>query len=166
MSVFSIGDQVKYHVYAVLCHDKSLDTGFVKFGYTSNLSSRLRAVAQGSPIPAKYYAFIETKPLQSSAKFVEKALLKKFSNRKTRGEWFAFDFTSKKDKEDFNIGSSECFQYCKRKLVDHWWTKVSVASYDAIQKQKQVAWLRYNGFDNKARNLEKKNMREYAQYRG
>lgn len=121
----------------MLCQDGSGPL-YVKFGRTDHLYGRMRQVGQGSPIPAKWFAFIKV-PFHKKGP-LEKHLHCYFKDRKVRGEWFKFDANSDADKREFNDGCRDCFQAVMFKPGT--WTKVSVAALDAEAKKRQQNYFR------------------------
>lgn len=142
MGIFRLpGDNRRYYVYAMLCQDGN-GPGYVKFGMSMRIGTRLSALRLGCPIPARYFAVAKMAG-QKQARVVEAALHKRFVGRRMRkrGEWYGFDFDNPKDKADFNEG-------CARVFADHakgWWTKVSVASLDEHVNQIQKSYLSSKG---------------------
>lgn len=164
MSVTSVPEAFSseiYYVYAVLCRD---GTGplYVKFGHTIRLHERLRAVAQGSPIPAKWFAFIQV-PGLFRQRALERDLHKHFSDRKVKGEWFRFDADCPEDRRAFNDGCA--IQIAVRVGPGRFWEKVSVAKLDEWAKERQMAYLRaVNGKGKGRKAREKAARRELAKY--
>lgn len=124
-----------HYVYAVLCRDGDGPL-YVKFGQTGDIAKRLRAVAQGSPIPAKWFATLKL-PLYKK-KATERALHQAFKKRKVKGEWFKFDATSEADKREFNDVSRQVFRQVLEK--DCCWEKISVEALDAHARARQAAY--------------------------
>ena len=134
-----------HFVYAVLCQDGDDGPLYIKFGRTHRLHTRLNEVAQGSPIPAKWLAFVEVPEFKVKA--VEKALHMRFALRKTRGEWFKFDAKSKDDVREFNDGSNEVFRTTLKNPAG--WNKVKASSLASYSKHKQSVYLKFHKSDSK-----------------
>jgi len=117
-----------YFVYALLCQDSPSDPGYVKFGYTGNMTRRLSCLKTSSPVPPRYLCVLNAGK-QSRAIKVEKALHEKFEDRRRHGEWFSFDFSSKRDKAVFNNGCSEVFAWHLIDREERWWTKINLDAY-------------------------------------
>jgi len=125
------------YVYAVLCQDGEGSPLYIKFGHSDHIHDRMRAVGQGSPIPAKWFAFIRV-PYHKKRP-LEKQLHWQFRSRKVRGEWFKFDALRPEDKREFNDGCREAFITAIGKGGA--WTKVSIEALDAEAKRRQAAYL-------------------------
>lgn len=98
-----------FYVYALICEAKKGQSGYVKFGVTINVDSRLSALKCGCPVPIKYVGLIEVDS-KEGMRHIEALLHKKFEHRKLHGEWFGFDFLSIEDKKDFNDGCKQVFK--------------------------------------------------------
>jgi hypothetical protein len=57
----------------------------VKIGYTENLAARLAQLQTGSPFELYFHAVID------GGRDIEKAWHKRFAEKRTLGEWFAWD---------------------------------------------------------------------------
>lgn len=125
-----------YYVYALICQD---DEGplYIKFGRTRNLQQRLTALRVTSPIPARYFAYVEARGKYSQGN-IEKALHSRFAPRRTSGEWFKFDAKSVEDKRDFNDGSIEVFASFLGQNAT--WNKISTKALDELIRRKQLAY--------------------------
>lgn len=134
-------NRTKYHVYAMLCQDGGGPL-YVKFGRTRDLDRRLSALRTGSPIPAKYFAFVETRAAYQQIQ-VEKGLHHVFAGRKTNGEWFRFDASSPSDKDYFNNGCVEVFLAFLG--PGRSWEKISISQFDRIRKRQKAAYLNSRG---------------------
>ena len=122
-----------YFVYGILASDKT--GGYVKFGISKNIGTRLSGIRTSCPIPIRYITVVDA-DYKEKALATERALHKHFDNRKIQGEWFRFDFTSEQDKKEFNTG---CQQVFVNKLgPGHWWTKVSIAALDKYEKERRL----------------------------
>lgn len=97
-----------YYVYGVLCQDDEDSALYVKFGKSYNLRNRFRGIRQGTPIPTRYFTFIEVNDDQIQGD-LEKALHERFAERRVMGEWFRFDAANPDDKREFNDGCTEVF---------------------------------------------------------
>ena len=97
-----------YYVYGVLCQDQEDSPLYVKFGKSYNLRSRLSAIRHSTPLPTRYFTFIEVNDDQVQGD-LEKALHRRFAERRVQGEWFRFDPSSPEDKREFNEGCLEMF---------------------------------------------------------
>lgn len=97
-----------YYVYGVLCQDEDDGPLYIKFGKSYNLLRRLRAIRYQSPMPTRYFMFVEVSDDQIQTD-VERALHQRFAPRRVRGEWFKFDIANAEDKRDFNDGCTEVF---------------------------------------------------------
>ncbi len=125
-----------YMVYGILAKDK--EKGYVKFGITKNIGSRLSGIRVGCPIPVRYITVVEA-GCKTRALIVEKELHKRFENRKITGEWFRFDFSSDEDKRDFNDGSKSVFSMYL--WEDSWWTKINMSALAKYEKQRRSELL-------------------------
>lgn len=129
-----------YHVYALFCRDGA-GPGYVKIGHTMYVGGRLTQLRTACPVPAKMFATAEIGAYKRLALDVEKALHKQFHERRISGEWFLFDFTSEKDKRDFNDGSMAVFTRMMGRNAP-WWTKVSVPALDAANEARRKRFCR------------------------
>lgn len=118
-------------VYALLCQDENETSGYIKFGKTQNLGRRIRDLKTGCPLPAKYICFIECAG-RGGADRIERSLHQTFSDRRSNGEWFRFDFSSQKDKKDFNEKCRAVFS--GNDLCGEWWEKLSINGYFELVK--------------------------------
>lgn len=130
----------KHHVYALLCQDEG-GPGYVKFGMSRDVESRLSSLRTSCPVKAKYLAVIDVGK-KERAMLVERALHEKFADRRKTGEWFGFDFSSPKDKADFNTGCREVFAWHLIDRPERWWTKISIAAFDADQQARMMESVR------------------------
>ena len=143
MSVFRIPNFYKkdvYFVYAIFCQDAKNDPGYVKFGFSKCIESRIMALKTGMPIPIKYIAFVEAGTTKASARDVESSLHKQFKDRRTSGEWFRFDVSDDGDKADFNEGSRAAFMAAGKTGL--WWEKISMKALEkacAYERKRRAA---------------------------
>lgn len=158
----SLSQSPRYHVYALLCQDKG-GPGYIKFGMSMNIGSRLSSLRTACPIPVRYIATCSAGYCRDKARRLEKALHLAFANRriKNRGEWFRFDFSNPEDKQCFNDTCKSVFQVHFRES-GHWWTQISVDALDRAEKerrrnlvttkkgQKVIAWGKYRTRQRKA----------------
>ena len=141
MSVHFLGRDKNYYVYALLCKDAD-GPGYIKFGRSGNITSRLSSVKVGCPIPVKYIATAKMLNYEVSKK-VEREFPRLFKSRRGTGEWSRFDFANNEDKKEFNDGSRTIFtKYTGPTTNDLWWEIVSVRVLDAIAKEKRDGFLR------------------------
>lgn len=130
----------RYYVYALICKDTAKDSiGYIKIGYTSNIGERLSSIKMSCPIPARYYAVVDVRGKQIAER-LEKALHDIFSNRRAGGEWFRFDMSCGKSKQEFNRGCQMVF----REVLGPkhaWWTTISVQALDAYNAERRKAIL-------------------------
>jgi hypothetical protein len=132
-----------YFVYGILA--KADSGGYVKFGITKNIGSRLSGIRTSCPIPIRYITVLDV-GYKERALIVEKSLHNQFNERKSQGEWFKFDFSSKEDKKQFNLGC----QYVFVNILGpgFWWTKISIAALDEHEKQRRAELLHSENFKN------------------
>ena len=128
---------LKDYVYALLCETDGGE-GFVKFGRSSNVTARLSQLRSACPIPAKYFAVVQT-PSERTCKDLELGFHRHFRERRIKGEWFKFDFRSQEDKEAFNQGSRLLF--LAHLPAGIWWTKISVEAIDQYIQERRRAFL-------------------------
>lgn len=129
-------------VYALLSRESKDSQGYVKFGISSNIGSRIRSLRTSSPIRARFACILECSTRDKCSE-VEKALHKRFASRRAEGEWFRFNFNEPGDKAEFNSGCKEvfaCHFYGER-----YWVKVSFAALDRAQKE--LALVRSQNFE-------------------
>ena len=137
MSVHSLPKLTKYYIYALQCQDVD-GPGYIKFGRTMNVTRRLSQLRVTCPIPAHYYAFV-VMPSYRKCLEVEKALHRQFSERRTKGEWFRFNFSSLLDKQEFNEGCREVFNL--RLDKPQWWEKVDIKAYDKNEAKRRKEFM-------------------------
>lgn len=125
-----------YYVYALICQDEDGPL-YIKFGRTCRLHRRLSEIRLSSPVPARYFAYVQVKGKHSQSG-LERALHKRFAARRVTGEWFRFDVKSDADKRDFNDGSAEVFSDILGPGKS--WNKVSTTALDGLARDKQVAY--------------------------
>lgn len=131
-------DKRPYFVYSMLCQD-GCGPLYVKFGITRRLHNRLCELRQGSPIPAKYFAYIEVKN-RNIQRETEKALHKEFAGRRVRGEWFKFDSKSEADRRSYNDGCARAFAVCIRD--GRYWDRVSVQALEKYAHERRAAFMK------------------------
>lgn len=130
-------EKTTYFVYAMLCRDGNGPL-YVKFGRSRKIGERLTALRTGSPIPAKWFAIIET-PGRMTQAVVEKALHAEFKDRRTTGEWFRFESDSEEEKRAFNDGCAKVFTI--ELGQGHNWQKLSVSALDAYAAGRRRAYF-------------------------
>jgi hypothetical protein len=128
-TMIRLNNKVPFHVYAVFCEDDA-GKGYVKIGRTSDLLTRLATIRTGCPFEVKYIAFIDT-GFHARSVLVERQLQASFQSRRTRGEWFRFDFRSPDDKKEFSEKCRSVFRNPANGLSDSKWTKMQVSAIDA-----------------------------------
>lgn len=129
----------RYYVYSLFCIDSG-GAGYVKFGFSRRIDKRLSQIRTSCPIPIEMVGLLEVR-IESRQKAVEKALHKRFSDRKVRGEWFSFDFSSKDDKREFKEGCQEAFAPILRACDDQYWSTIDVSVIDAIAEKRKKHYL-------------------------
>lgn len=128
-----------YYVYAMLCQDGKGSPGYVKFGFSGRIGDRLSQLKSGCPIPAKYFLVYPVGALERTARQLERALHRRFKDRRIRGEWFRFDFESPEDKRDFTRGCNESLREVFREVREKW-TPISVKALEESERQRR-AWF-------------------------
>lgn len=137
MSVHFLAQTNTHYLYAMLCQDAG-GPGYVKFGRSGQIGTRLSALRTGCPIPARFFAIIPAFNRDESV-LVERELHRHFQGRRIKGEWYRFDFQSEEDKREFNDGCRLVFNRHMRK--NEGWTKISVAALDHYARQRRVEFL-------------------------
>lgn len=98
--------------------------GLLKVGVTQSPLERVQAIRQGSPLPLKAAIFCEAGN-KKVAFGIEAGIHALFKQRRTRGEWFRFDYADPTDKQCFHQGTKTVYTlFTKRQLS---WAKVSEA---------------------------------------
>lgn len=70
---------------------------------------------------------------------LEKELHKQFEHRRTKGEWFRFDFSSDSDKEEFKTLCKTAFLLSMKYGQDRWWSVISVEAFDEdLRNQRSI----------------------------
>lgn len=123
-------------VYAAFA-DPGNGRGLVKVGRTTRPLQRIYEVHCGSPygIEMALWAFVGSKGAGMS---VERAIHSRFRERRTRGEWFEFDFSSPEDKEQFHAVTKVCFARATAKRLE--WNRVSMEQVRTAMGLKQFPW--------------------------
>lgn len=139
MSVFHIPDlpQESHFVYCAFCQD-SAGAGYVKFGRSKRIGSRLSAIRTTSPLKVLQFAVVQVRD-DNAAVDVERALHNRFRDRRHHGEWFLFDFASAVDKRDFNDGSVAVFASAIGAGIS--WTKINIEALDADREARRQEFL-------------------------
>ncbi len=134
----SLQSTPRYCVYALLCQDGD-GPGYIKFGMSGNIGSRLSSLRMACPIPVRYIATYAVGHSREKARSVEKALHIAFGARqiKNRGEWFRFDFSDPEDKKFFNDTCRLVFRSHFGENHD-WWSKVSVDALDKAERLRRA----------------------------
>lgn len=114
-----------FHVYALLCGDNS--AGYIKIGISGEVKKRVQSIRTGIPIPMRFVCTILVDAVAASD--IEKALHERFSDRRTSGEWFKFDFTADADKKEFNEGCREVFSSYSSSIKSDGWEKSTVTQF-------------------------------------
>ena len=148
----------RYHVYALFCQDED-GPGYVKFGRSMRIGSRLSQLRTSCPIPARYFAIVDVGP-EHKMYMLEDALHRHFSDRRVTGEWYRFDFKSEEDKRAFNDGCRKVFVECLGRNAPGW-TKMSIAALDREAKARRQDFLK----SRHRKKIEQKANREAAQKR-
>lgn len=133
-----------YHIYALLCQDQSGDSGYVKFGYSRDVLSRLTTLRVNCPIPVKMIAVVNCGTDKRSVLTLERAIHERFDERRATGEWFRFDFSKSGDKQEFNSGCKEVFSFHSSTLRDKWWRKIPISAIETHQKRATAKFLSSN----------------------
>lgn len=90
--------------------------GLLKVGVTQDPAKRVRAIRQGSPLPLKAAIFTPAGN-RKLAHTIESSIHTVFRDRKTRGEWFRFDYSDAIDKRCFHQGTKGIYAaFTKRHL--------------------------------------------------
>lgn len=129
-----------HYIYAIFCQSPGSSSGFVKFGYTKNLFQRFGQLKTGCPLPVKYYAIRKHGTYAHAAWLTEQSLHERFRARRSSGEWFSFDFSSKEDKDDFNQGCREVLGYNLK--TGKTWERFSAADLAKLNKEQQSKFLK------------------------
>lgn len=153
----------KFYVYALLCQDTPSDPGYVKFGKSCNIGSRLAALRCGCPIPARYFAIIEIRDERRQA-LVEKDLHEIFAKRLVSGEWFRFDFASNDDKQDFHAGCRVVIERYASGLDQKKWSFINVKSLDEYSRGVNVSGRKNLGREKERRRRTISAWRELGAY--
>ncbi|WP_435102377.1 GIY-YIG nuclease family protein [Arhodomonas sp. AD133] len=143
----------------MLCQDGD-GPGYVKFGYSGRIGDRLSALRSSCPIPARFFAISCVGNTKRTALEVESALHSRFSDRRSSGEWFRFDFSSPEDKRDFNEGSLGAFVSVLGGDYE-WWVKLSVKALDEYERRRRAALLKGGS----KKRLDKKRRQQQAERR-
>jgi len=125
----------------MLCQDGQNDLGYVKFGKSCHVGSRLTSLRTNCPIPARYFAVIELRS-EDRQNLAEKDLHEIFAPRKVSGEWFRFDFSSATDKEDFHAGCKAVFGRYASGMDQKNWSFVNVKALNDDAKEVRARILR------------------------
>ena len=128
-----------HYIYAIFCEDPETKSGFVKFGYSKNIFQRFASLQTGCPLPIRYYAICKISNNAHHTWLIEQRLHRKFESRKSSGEWFRFDFSSQKDKADFNHG---CREILGADATGKTWEKFSAADLARLNKEQQLKYLK------------------------
>lgn len=108
------------YVYGMLAkaHDNCV---YIKFGHTKDIDRRVKGVQTGCPLEIVKVFHVEA---GNSAELIERYLHSFFGHRLAFGEWFSFDLSDQKQKDEFGRG---CFQAFTIHLGSDWeWIETAV----------------------------------------
>lgn len=92
----------KVYVYLFVVHDPELagEFGYVKFGQSKNPLERAASIKTGCPVPLVRLTLVQM-PNQKSAYALEQALLKKYTDQRSQGEWVRVCWGNKQKRARF-----------------------------------------------------------------
>lgn len=126
----------------MLCEDES-GPGYLKLGRSCDISQRYKSLITGCPLPIKMVALLHVRRMEW-AEIVEKAFHIRLEARKTRGEWFKFDFRSPEDKAEFKAVTKEVIALFPRYFVDGKWEIIDLASQSEADAISRLKVFRYD----------------------
>lgn len=92
----------KAYVYLIVAHDPQVsgDIGYVKIGQSRSPLERAASIKTGCPVPFVRFTLIQANN-QRAAYELEQALLAKFSDRQSQGEWVRICWGNLEAKKEF-----------------------------------------------------------------
>lgn len=94
---------------------------YIKFGWTDDVDKRLRLIQTGCPLEIVRVFRVQA---GGNAQLIELYLHSFFGHRLSFGEWFLFDLTDPKQKDEFSRG---CFQAFTVYMDEKWeWIETEV----------------------------------------
>lgn len=110
-------------IYAIFAHTLA-DFGVVKVGISKRPLERVKHIRQGSPFPLGAALFAPAGS-RKAAREIERRIHAAFKERRTRGEWFKFNYQQAADKFLFHATTKAIyFELTKQALC---WTKLTPA---------------------------------------
>lgn len=83
--------------------------GIVKIGMSQDPRKRLIQIRHGSPLPIREFLFAPTDGTRKAA-LIEQRIHTLFHDRRTRGEWFRFDYTKPTEKQFFHAVTKSVYE--------------------------------------------------------
>lgn len=122
-------------VYAAFANPRG-EKGLVKVGMTTRPLRRIHEVHCGSPygIEVALWSLVGAK---RQALSVERTIHNRLADKKTRGEWFEFDFADPADKELFHAVTKAAYARATGKPLK--WSRVSMAQ---VRESLGVDWAK------------------------
>lgn len=121
-------------VYMLMCEHEGF--GLMKIGLSSDPLRRISEIGHSIPFQVKHCGVYRVSTRQL-AEHLEMRLHEEFQARRTRGEWFSFDFRSAADKAEFRAG-------CK-KYMDGWWENFPISAFKKFSEDRQKAFFAIHG---------------------
>lgn len=87
-------------VYAMFCQEDG-QQAYVKIGRSENVISRISTLRTNCPVPARFFAWVETETYGKSVT-LEAKLHERFADRRSTGEWFKFNLLDPEERKYFN----------------------------------------------------------------
>ena len=95
-----VKEQRSSYVYFIFARKPVFGDAFVKIGISYNPVSRVRAIAVNCPFPFFKIGVVKM-PSRGMSRLVEKALHKRFKDRRTSGEWFKVHWSDQAKRGEF-----------------------------------------------------------------